>query len=130
MRKSIYNKSEFDSSVEVNKVSRSFEYEPSRTDQSFFQPIQKTVEGFIATGRNVLSLRQPQSDYDYAEGDNIDKKVPGEGTVFKSIYQPDIADVSQAQHVNDAVIGQSIKKIDEATELEQLKKQYNDDKTS
>lgn len=118
MRKRIYNVDELNPDSIEHKVTLSFDYDDSRTDQGFYQPIDKTVQGFIATGRNVLALRQPVEDYDYKEGDNIDAQVTGENTPFRDIYPPDIADVSQAIHDNDYVIGKSKKAIDEKIELD------------
>lgn len=121
MRSSVYNKYEFDDCVNSPNVSRTFEYDENRTDQGFYQPIDKTVQGFIATGRNILSLRQPVEDYDYQDGDNIDSHVPGEGTSVKSLYKPDIADVSQEMHDNDALIGNSVKKVNEEADLRRIR---------
>lgn len=120
-RTRVYNTEELNPKFVKKGVSLSYEMEDSRTDQGFYQPIDKTVQGFIATGRNVLSLRQPVQDYDYAEGDNFDERVTGEGTPFRDIYPPDIADVSQSMHDNDQVIGKSVSAVREKAELDAVR---------
>lgn len=120
-RKRVYNVDELNPKFVKKGVSLSYEMEDSRTDQGFYQPIDKTVQGFIATGRNVLSLRQPVQDYDYADGDNFDRRVTGEGTPFRDIYPPDIADVSQAMHNNDQVIGKSAEAIKEKMDIDRTR---------
>lgn len=101
-------------------ASPQFKHPVSKTDQTFVIPIQRTVDGFISTGRNVLSLRAPQTDYDFVDGkdtghDNL-------GSFTHSLYEPDLADVSTEIVNNSTKIKDSVSRAEEKIAFEKLRK--------
>lgn len=74
-----------------------------RVDTLSYQPVSRSVENFIASGRAVSSLRQISASESDAVKQSLDDAFNHEMTVFdRNLYGPDIAEVSMAQKALDA----------------------------
>lgn len=74
-----------------------------RVDTLSYQPVSRSVENFIASGRAVSSLRQITAKESDAVKHSLDDAFNHEMTVFdRNPYGPDIAEVSMAQKALDA----------------------------
>lgn len=89
---------------------------PDRVDTLSYQPVSRSVENFIASGRAVSSLRQITSKESDAVSQSLNDAFNHEMTVFdRNPYGPDIAEVSMAQKALDA----KAKKVEDDYKLSQ-----------
>lgn len=76
---------------------------PDRVDTLSYQPVSRSVENFIASGRAVSSLRQITAKESETIKQSLDDAFNHEMTVFdRNLYGPDIAEISMAQKALDA----------------------------
>lgn len=74
-----------------------------RVDTLSYQPVSRSVENFIASGRAVSSLRQIAAKESDTVKQSLNEAFNHEMTVFdRNPYGPDIAEVSMAQKALDA----------------------------
>lgn len=87
-----------------------------RVDTLSYQPVSRSVENFIASGRAVSSLRQITATESDSVRQSLDGAFKHEMTVFdRNIYGPDIAEVSMAEKALDA----KAKKVEDDYKLAQ-----------
>lgn len=90
--------------------------EVDRVDTLSYQPVSRSVENFIASGRAVSSLRQITSGEPDTVKQSLNDAFNHEMTVFdRNPYGPDIAEVSMAQKALDA----KAKKVEDDYKLSQ-----------
>lgn len=89
---------------------------PDRVDTLSYQPVSRSVENFIASGRAVSSLRRITSGESDTVKQSLDDAFNHDMTVFdRNIYGPDIAEVSMSQKALDS----KAKKVEDDYKLAQ-----------
>lgn len=82
---SYYNRSNFSSPV----VLGADDFEPSRTDQSFYVPVGRQVQDFIMSGKNVLSVKSSRT-----RCNADDSKTLQISDFDRNLYDHDLAEIS------------------------------------